>query len=562
MGLMAIFNILAQENELQQFAARHSELQGEPLISQLLKHFDFQPVLRQNEKERIPSSGKVVIVANAPLGALDALALLQVILAYRRDVKMIADDKLLQLEGLAGLLLPFDGSLERQDQMDAIHHHLEGGGALIVFPAEEVARLSPGGIRDGRWDTHFLSMAELAHAPILPVFLDVRNSRMFYIASLLKRPLTTLSVLRDSLLQSSNSMMIRIGELIDPSVHEDLNLPLKTKARLFRKQVYRVAKGKPSLFRTMQPVAAPESRQLLKNEIVHCQVLGETKDNKKIYLYHYQEDSALMREIGRLREEAFRLIGEGTGNRRDIDKYDHYYMHLVLWDEQDEEVVGAYRLCPTHTVLSAGNQKALYTTTLFNYKPEAKAILNSGLELGRSFVQPKYWGSRSLDYLWNGISALLRQNPQYRYLLGGVSISASLSRAARDMMVRYYQLYYGANPPIVSCKRPYTLDETAQTRIDEMFRGLDAKAAFVVLKEQLGHMGYSVPTLYKQYTELSNPGGTQFHGFNIDPDFNDCVDGLVVVDIANMNPVKRKRYGLSEHTIIEPEIPLDDEHDK
>jgi hypothetical protein len=112
---------------------------------------------------------------------------------------------------------------------------------------------------------------------------------------------------------------------------------------------------------------------------------------------------------------------------------------------------------------------------------------------------------------------------------------------------------------MATCKRPYTLDEHALERIDGMFRGLDAREAFVVLKEQLGHMGYSVPTLYKQYTELSNPGGTVFHGFNIDPDFNDCVDGLVVVDITNMNPVKRKRFGLAEHQVVEPEILIDED---
>ena len=107
---------------------------------------------------------------------------------------------------------------------------------------------------------------------------------------------------------------------------------------------------------------------------------------------------------------------------------------------------------------------------------------------------------------------------------------------------------------IAECKRPYTIEDNALKRIDALFAGLDTKQAFIVLKEQLGHLGYSVPTLYKQYTELSNPGGTQFHGFNIDPDFNDCVDGLVVVDIANMTELKKKRFGLTEHKVVEPEI--------
>jgi putative hemolysin len=544
---------------VQQLAGRYPGLSDVALIDRLLEQFEFRSVVRQNEKEHIPSSGKVVIVANHPVGVLDGLALLKTIAEIRSDVRMIGSAELNEVAELSGVLMPLDKGVERESQMDAIHRHLDAGGALIVFPAEEVARLGPTGIKDGRWRTSFLAIAELAHAPILPVFLEVRNSPLWHLASMIRRPLATLNLVRDSLLHNQDAMVIRVGELIDPVVHEDLNLPMKTKARLFRKQVYRVAKGKPSLFRTMAPVAHPESRQLLKREIAQCQILGQTRDDKKIYLYRYHEDSAIMREIGRLREEAFRLIGEGTGNRRDIDAYDEYYMHLVLWDDVDDEIVGAYRLCPTHQVLKSSSRNRLYTSTLFNYKPEARAILNAGLELGRSFVQPKYWGSRSLDYLWNGISALLRQNPQYRYLLGGVSISNSFSRTAKDMMVRYYQLYYGAESCMATCKRPYTLDEHALERIDGMFRGLDAREAFVVLKEQLGHMGYSVPTLYKQYTELSNPGGTVFHGFNIDPDFNDCVDGLVVVDITNMNPVKRKRFGLAEHQVVEPEILIDED---
>lgn len=551
---MMLLKMLTPDKELKQFNTRFAQSTGLDYVSRILEHFGFSYLVRHAEKERIPASGKVVIVANHPIGTLDGLALLKMVSEIRSDVKIVGEDALTQIAPLSPVLLPMLGRGENHEEMDAIHAHLKAEGALIIFPADDVSRMGLTGIKDGAWSTIFLTIAEHAHAPILPIFVDARNSLMFYALSFLTRPLATFWRLGDTFRHAENALVIRIGELIDPIVHEDLNLPLKTKARLFRKQVYRVAKGKPSLFRTMSPVAHPESRPLLQKEIVRCQILGETRDRKKIYLYRHEQDSAIMREIGRLREEAFRLIGEGTGNRRDIDSYDQYYMHLVLWDEEDMEIVGAYRLCPTHQVLNPDCQHKLYTTTLFDYTPEARTILNSGLELGRSFVQPKYWGSRSLDYLWMGIAALLRANPQYRYLLGGVSISNSMSRTAKDMMVRYYQLYYGANPPIAQCKRPYTIEDNALKRIDTLFDGLDTKQAFIVLKEQLGHLGYSVPTLYKQYTELSNPGGTQFHGFNIDPDFNDCVDGLVVVDIANMTELKKKRFGLTEHKVVEPEI--------
>jgi len=156
-----------------------------------------------------------------------------------------------------------------------------------------------------------------------------------------------------------------------------------------------------------------------------------------------------------------------------------------------------------------------------------------------------------LEYLWYGIAAFLRRNPQYRYLLGAVSISNTFSRPAKDLIVSYYQLYYADSEGLkLSSKRPYTIDDLARQKISQLFQDKSTKEAFTVLKAQLRHLGYSVPALYKQYADLTTQGGTRFLGFNIDPDFNDCVDGLVVVDIKEMSTQKRKRYGLMEHELV------------
>lgn len=338
---------------------------------------------------------------------------------------------------------------------------------------------------------------------------------------------------------------MRTGKLVDPRVNHEVT----QQAESCKKHSYRIAGIQPSLAKTIQPVALPEERDLLQREIANCDSLGQTRDNKKIVLYQYQQDSAVMREIGRLRESVFRRIGEGTGKALDIDVFDQSYMHIVLWDENDQEIVGAYRLCSTCQVMLNTNEHKLYTQTLFDYHPDAEPILRAGLELGRSFVQPRYWGSRSLEYLWFGISAFLRRNPRYRYLFGAVSISNAFSSPAKDLMVGYYQKYYGSRLNMASCKRPYTVDAASQKDIDDLFHGATAREGFLVLKQQLNHMGFSVPALYKQYSELCNPGGTVFTGFNIDPDFNDCVDGLVLVDITQITDLKKKRYGLTEHIV-------------
>tara|TARA_R110001592_G_scaffold93168_1_gene270751 strand:- start:10601 stop:11536 length:936 start_codon:yes stop_codon:yes gene_type:complete len=304
-------------------------------------------------------------------------------------------------------------------------------------------------------------------------------------------------------------------------------------------------------------IAEPESRDILCKEIMACELLGETPDNKKIYLFHpkaQQGHTLLLREIGRLREAAFRLVGEGTGLERDVDSYDLYYMHIILWDGVDQEIVGAYRLCRTAYYFTEP-KKPIYTSSLFAYLPSSEPILKAGLELGRSFVQEKYWGSRSLDYLWSGIAAFLRRHSEYRYLLGAVSISNDLSLHAKEILVGFYRKYFGKqNSEVriekVTCSRPFHLSEKGQAHVEELFKGLDYKEGFKVLKKQLRYLGYAVPMLYKQYTELTEMGGTEFLDFSIDPDFNDCIDGLVVVDISKMTEQKRKRYGLENHSVL------------
>jgi len=542
---MSILKSVLHQKELKRFNAAFTNNEGLSYVQQALRHFDVD--IEVNTQHHIPKLGRVILISNHPIGALDALALFNVIAEVRSDIKIIENPLLTSIPPLQPFTLPYDKSVpQAAEQFNCICQHLKDEGILVIFPASDVSAFSRLRIKDSHWQSDFLNIAEQTNSPILPAHVSPKKSFLFYSLSIFSKPLSTLLflrvLLRESLKQSNNTVSIKVGELIDPLAHEDLSLPLKTKVKLFQKQVYRIGRNKPSLFRTLTPIAPAEDRQRLKYEVEACESLGATRDNKKIFLYHSQTDSVLIREIGRLREEAFRLIGEGTGSDRDIDNYDQHYMHIVLWDEDDLEVVGAYRLCATH------NEPRLYTSTLFDYNKDTEQIIQSGLELGRSFIQPKYWGSRSLEYLWYGIAAFLRRNPQYRYLLGAVSISNTFSRPAKDLIVGYYQRYYADIDGLtLASKRPYTIDDSTQKKMSQLFQGKSTKEAFTVLKAQLRHLGYSVPALYKQYADLTTQGGTRFLGFNIDPDFNDCVDGLVVVDIKEMSTQKRKRYGLLEH---------------
>ena len=184
----------------------------------------------------------------------------------------------------------------------------------------------------------------------------------------------------------------------------------------------------------------------------------------------------------------------------------------------------------------------LYSATLFDYTEDAAELFAAGLELGRSFVQPEYWGKRSLDYLWQGIGAYLARHPQVKYLFGPVSLSQNLPKKARDLLVCYYGHYYPDPQNLANAKTPYFCDEDTKLLYVGQGNDADSETAFTALKSRLAFMGIKIPTLYKQYTDLCLPGGTRFCGFNIDKNFGHCVDGLVVVDLDQVEPKKRARY--------------------
>lgn len=286
-----------------------------------------------------------------------------------------------------------------------------------------------------------------------------------------------------------------------------------------------------------EPLAEAQDRTVLRAAIAATESLGETGDGKQICLARLQAGSPLLLEIGRLRELTFRQVGEGTGRCRDLDQYDAHYDHIVLWDGQLQCIAGAYRVARGARVLAERGVQGLYTASLFDYSDDAIPHLAEGMELGRSFVAPDYWNSRSLDYLWQGIGAYLRRHPRVRYLFGAVSISAALPREAREQLVAYYQRFYGCDAPLASSRKPF-----AYFAPPPAFGQVDADTAFRVLKANLDALGAVVPTLYKQYTELCEPGGARFLAFGIDPAFSDAIDGLIEVDLHRMRPKKRRRY--------------------
>ncbi len=541
---ISLLRILFHETETNRFLEEHSGLEGLDFIEKVLEYFDLDYTVSRKELENIPPTGRVVIIANHPLGALDALSLIQMVSSVRKDVKVVANDMLTAMQPIRELLLTVDNinGATSKSSVQKILDCLRRDEALIVFPAGEVSRLRPNGIRDGKWKQGFLQFAKRTEAPILPVHIDARNSAWFYSISMLSKPLSALFLVQEIFRQRANVIGFRVGELIPIRYLEQNGLRNKTLAKMLRSHLYRLAGKKPGLFQTEKSIAHPESRQIIKQELRQGELLGETSDGKQIILCNWFPESSLMREIGRLRELSFRKVGEGTGERRDLDKYDQHYRHLVLWDNESLEIVGAYRLGEGNHILDKIGKEGFYSANLFKFHEAFDAYLENSLELGRSFVQPRYWGSRALDYLWQGLGAYIRHHPEIRYLFGPVSISAHYPPESRDMLIYFYGTYFNHQERLVTSNNPCQLCDKAREEFRDIFKGDDFNHDQKELKHQLSMQNMGIPTLYKQYSDLCEEGGVKFLDFGIDPDFSGCTDGFLLVDVSKIKETKRRRY--------------------
>jgi putative hemolysin len=244
-----------------------------------------------------------------------------------------------------------------------------------------------------------------------------------------------------------------------------------------------------------------------------------------------------LREIGRLREIAFRNVGEGTGRARDLDRFDRHYVHLCLWNQQAGELAGAYRLVQTERAIRHFGLNGLYTHTLFDYGRDLVGEIGPAIELGRSFIRVEYQRDIApLFLLWKGIGRYVAEHPECKRLFGPVSISNSYGVASRSLMIEFLRAHY-FDARLAARVRPRTPVETNDSTNTEAARvsGIDELSALV---SGLEGKRTAIPILLKQYLKL----GGRLIGFNLDREFSDAVDGLIVVDLTQTDPRLLERY--------------------
>ncbi len=518
--LLHSLNLFRPEPRTPGVLRKLTDVAGFEFIDQALELFNVSYYSSQFSRRNIPASGRTIIVADHPLGTLQALALIRLVGEIRGDVRLVSAGPLSDWPQLRNHVIYFDNSAfsAARDSMQRVLHALRQGQAIILFPPAGIGRFAPGLNPWDRWHRRLLRLALATQAPVLPVRVRGKGYQAPFLPAL------------------PQNMHVHVGEPV-PYGSFDGGQTLANRCKQVRRHLVLVGKGKSGVLRTEKTIIHPQRPQALRAELRGSPQLGETADGYTMYLFDYQDDSAVMREIGRLREYSFRAVGEGTGQRKDIDRYDRYYQHIVLWNEAELEIVGAYRLAEAGRVLDAHGPGGLYCSELFDFGGELLQKLPQAMELGRSFVQPHYWGKRSLDYLWCGVGGYIARHPWIKYLYGPVSISNVYPEPARQAIVAFYSCYFGGRKA-VRARKPFL--PSAARAIP--FSGTDYEADFARLKEYLAFFNVKVPALYKQYTELCEPGGAQFLAYNVDPDFGYCVDGLVWIEIDKVKPRKRERY--------------------
>ncbi|MBB3229062.1 putative hemolysin [Luteibacter sp. Sphag1AF] len=534
---------LAHETRFNATLDHAGHAQGFDFCERTLDYLGVSCRVTERERENIPVEGPLIVVANHPLGMVDAIALLQLIGSVRRDVRILGNDVLAAVPQLGPLLLPVDVfGKGAASKMRGIFRALEAGEVLVIFPAGEVSRMRPGGVRDGQWSDGFARIAMRMGVPVLPVHIAARNSAMFYGLSMLAKPLGTAMLPREATAQRRQRVGFRIGALIGADeLKQRSGGSAEQAAKLMRRHVYRVGRHRGLIFGGQTPLAHPEPMERVVADLARAEVLADLADGKQILLMQGSAESPALREIGRLRELTFRRVGEGTGMRRDLDAYDPHYEHLVLWDAKALRIVGAYRFGHGGKLIAERGMTSLYTSSLFDYSPALESRLAQGLELGRSFIAPAYWRSRALDQLWQGIGLYLQRHRELRYLFGPVSMSVSMPREAREWIAAAHQHYFGVTG-LAAARQPFVISPAVIDVVRAELAGLDPATGLGRLKNRLDALGVTLPVLYRQYVDLVDPEGVQFLDFGEDPGFSGCVDGLVMLDLASLKPAKRARY--------------------
>ena len=507
----------------------------------------------EEDLKRIPKEGPFITISNHPLGGIDGVLLLKLLIEKRADYKIVANFLLQRVAPLKPYVMPVNPFETRKEAKSSIAGlksallHLREGNPLGIFPAGEVSTHKDGKLNvDKPWEEGAIKLIKKANVPVIPIYFHAKNSRLFYFLSKFSDTLRTAKLPSEVIQQRGRVIKVRIGKPISvkdqdtfkalPDFYKFIRRKTYMLANPFEKSNRLISPPKIKIKKVAKKISPQRSLGLFRAEV---DALRETNSrllqskNYEVFFASAKDIPNIIHEIGRLREITFRAIGEGTNKETDLDKFDNYYHHLLLWDAVAEKLVGAYRMGLGKEIYKKHGIKGFYVQSLFRIEPELHQMMDNTIEMGRAFIIDEYQQKpMPLFLLWKGIVHITLRYPQYKYLMGGVSISNQFSDFSKSLMIEFMKSHY-YDPYIAQYIRPKKEYKVKLKDGDKDFV-FDASKAdmqkFDKIIDEIEPGILRIPVLIKKYVKQN----ARLVAFNVDPKFNNAIDGLMYIKVADI----------------------------
>lgn len=535
---------------------RHKHKQTGDFLNGLLEDLQIEFEIPEEDLRRIPKNNAFITISNHPLGGIDGILLLKLLLERRPDYKIIANFLLHRIEPLKPFIMPVNPFEDRKDVksstagfMQAIRH-LKNDFPLGVFPAGEVSTYRDGKlVVDKKWEESAMKLIQRAEVPVIPIYFHAKNSRMFYRLAKINDVFRTAKLPSELLSQKNRVIKVRIGNPISVKAQKeyeslnDFTDFLRKKTYMLSKPYDKEVKKLSDLPKTIKipkapkKIAATTDKNSLIKEVDALREMGDKRllesKNYEVFLSQKEHIPNVLTELGRLREITFRAIGEGTNQSTDLDKYDNYYHQMFLWDRDANCIAGAYRMGMGSQISKAYGLEGFYLNELFKFEPELHKMMSESIEMGRAFIIKEYQQKpMPLFLLWKGIVHCTLRFPEHKYLIGGVSISNKFSNFSKSLMIEFMKSNY-YDPYIAQYITPKKDFKVKLEDADKDFI-FDESAAdlnkFDKIIDELEPNELRLPVLIKKYVKQN----AKVVAFNVDPLFNNAVDGLMYIRIADL----------------------------
>ncbi|KEZ92161.1 GNAT family N-acyltransferase [Nonlabens ulvanivorans] len=534
---------------------RHKHLKDVEFLTALLEDLQIEFEIPEEDLRRIPKTGAFITISNHPLGGIDGILLMKLLLDKRPDYKIIANFLLHRIEPLKPFIMPVNPFEDRKDVksstagfMQAIRH-LKSDMPLGVFPAGEVSTYKDGKlVVDKPWEEAAMKLIQRAEVPVIPIYFHAKNSRLFYRLAKISDTFRTAKLPSETLTQKRRVIKVRIGNAIsvkDQKEHENLT----GFTDFLRRKTYMLSKAydkeSTKLKDIPKTIKLPKSPKKIIKQVDPAKMIKEVDQlrredkrllqskNYEVFLAKSDKMPHVMTEIGRLREITFRKIGEGTNKAIDLDHYDNYYHQMFLWDSEAKAIAGAYRMGMGSEIYEARGIEGFYLNELFKFEPELYKMMNQSIEMGRAFIIPEYQlKPMPLFLLWKGIVHCTLRFPEHKYLIGGVSISNKFSNFSKSLMIEFMKSNY-YDPYIAQYITPKQEFKVKLEDADKDFIFDESEAdlnKFDRLIDELEPNELRLPVLIKKYVKQN----AKVIAFNVDPLFNNAIDGLMYIRIADL----------------------------